>query len=73
MITVKLDKLKELMNARSWRLEDLAAASGLSQKTIYNLSVNEPVSTKTITKILAVFDMPFDELFEVVVPEMAAV
>jgi len=73
MIKVKLDKLQALMAEKSWRLEDLASASGLSQKTVYNLSVNEPVGAKTITRILAVFELPFDELFEIVVPEMASV
>ena len=74
MIRAKVNVIKQLMSERNWKYEHLAVESGLSHGAVTMLlRGKKSVGSKTIKHILAVFDMPFDELFEVVVPEMASV
>lgn len=67
MIALKTEQLETELARREWRLEDLAAASGLSISMLYSIrSGARSCGAATIEGLQTALGLSFDDLFEVI-------
>ena len=75
MVVVQTAELERLMANHGLRDVDLASRMGVSLSTVHNVRAGQGVSGGTISALLTVFDVPFEDLFSVqtIEPEPASV